>query len=424
MASWRSTATYLDAYPPPGVNVVNGMWIFKVKRPPESPPVFKARYVARGFSHREGVDFFQSFTQTPKMTTLRVLLHVAAQQDYELHSLDFSTTFLQGRLHEEIWLHRPPGFTGTFLHETNRATTSLGHPTTLTAASTSSYSPVLACHVEVATAAAAAAVAAAPVVAAAVKAVTAVAAAAAAAPAAASTAGPCRTWPVHTLAPQKVLSVGAAATTSLVPAFVFGLGATSPTAQLSFTPDSGASSCFSRDYTDLTPLHTPDTVALADPFVGSVFAHNTTLLPCLVAPSGFLTGYYTPSFSRNLVGVGHFHDLGVVTTFPLDERDASCTVGATGVPLATFHRESGSGLYSLHTGSHHTGSGQVMSGLPESLALLPHSPAPPCTSCVKGRQCAAPHSSSFPPTKALFHTLHLDIWGPSQSVAHVKSATS
>ncbi|CAI7927634.1 unnamed protein product [Closterium sp. NIES-54] len=90
------------------------MWIFRVKRPPGSPPVFKARYVARGFSQRQGVDFFQTFSPTPKMTTLRVLLHVAAQRDYELHSLDFSTAFLQGRLHEEIWLRRPPGFTGSF----------------------------------------------------------------------------------------------------------------------------------------------------------------------------------------------------------------------------------------------------------------------------------------------------------------------
>ncbi|CAI7904061.1 unnamed protein product [Closterium sp. NIES-54] len=48
------------------------------------------------------------------MTTLWVLLHVAAQRDYELHSLDFSTAFLQGSLHEEIWLRRPPGFTVSF----------------------------------------------------------------------------------------------------------------------------------------------------------------------------------------------------------------------------------------------------------------------------------------------------------------------
>ncbi|CAI7853197.1 unnamed protein product, partial [Closterium sp. NIES-54] len=95
-------------------HIVSGMWIFRVKRPPGSPPVFMARYVARGFSQRQGVDFFQTFSPTPKMTTLQVLLHVATQRDYELHSLDFSTAFLQGSLLEEIWLRRSPGFTGSF----------------------------------------------------------------------------------------------------------------------------------------------------------------------------------------------------------------------------------------------------------------------------------------------------------------------
>ncbi|CAI7738747.1 unnamed protein product [Closterium sp. NIES-53] len=90
MASWKSTGTYVDEVPPPGANIVSGMWIFR------------------------GVEFFCTFSQTPKMTTLRVLLHVTAQCDYELRSLDFSTTFLQGSLHEEIWLRCPPGFTGSF----------------------------------------------------------------------------------------------------------------------------------------------------------------------------------------------------------------------------------------------------------------------------------------------------------------------
>ncbi|CAI7817093.1 unnamed protein product [Closterium sp. NIES-54] len=71
MASWKSTGTYVDEVPPPGANIVSGMWIFRVKRPPGSPPVFKARYVARGFSQRQGVDYFQTFSPTPKMTTLR-----------------------------------------------------------------------------------------------------------------------------------------------------------------------------------------------------------------------------------------------------------------------------------------------------------------------------------------------------------------
>ncbi|CAI7782607.1 unnamed protein product [Closterium sp. NIES-54] len=70
MASWKSTGTYVDAVPPSGANIVDSMWIFRVKRPPGSPPAFKARYVARGFSHRQGVDYFHTFSPTPKMTTL------------------------------------------------------------------------------------------------------------------------------------------------------------------------------------------------------------------------------------------------------------------------------------------------------------------------------------------------------------------
>ncbi|CAI7886543.1 unnamed protein product [Closterium sp. NIES-54] len=103
MASWKSTGTYVDEVPPPGANIVDGMWIFRVKWPPRSPPAFKARYIARGFSQRQGVDYFHTFSPTPKMTTLWMLIHVAAQRDYELHSLDFSTAFLHGSLHEEIW---------------------------------------------------------------------------------------------------------------------------------------------------------------------------------------------------------------------------------------------------------------------------------------------------------------------------------
>ncbi|CAI7881581.1 unnamed protein product [Closterium sp. NIES-53] len=72
IASWKSTGTYVDEVPQPGANNITGMWIFTIKRPPGSPPAFKARYVAR------------------------------AQRDNELHSLDFSTAFLQGSLHKAI----------------------------------------------------------------------------------------------------------------------------------------------------------------------------------------------------------------------------------------------------------------------------------------------------------------------------------
>ncbi|CAI7844711.1 unnamed protein product [Closterium sp. NIES-54] len=55
----------------------------------------------------------------------------------------------------------------------------------------------------------------------------------------------------------------------------------------------------------------------------------------------------------------------------------------------------------------------LVSSLPRSLPPLLPSPAPPCLPCVKGRQRAAPHSSSFPPTIAPLQTLHIDVWGPA-----------
>ncbi|CAI7810663.1 unnamed protein product [Closterium sp. NIES-53] len=94
---------------------------YGVKRSLGSLLIFKARYVAQGFSQRQGVDFFHTFSPTLKMTTLRVLLHDAAHHDYELHSLDFSTAFLQGSLHEEIWLRHPPHLTRSFPTDTQRS---------------------------------------------------------------------------------------------------------------------------------------------------------------------------------------------------------------------------------------------------------------------------------------------------------------
>ncbi|CAI7774132.1 unnamed protein product [Closterium sp. NIES-54] len=47
MASWKSTGTHIDEVPPPGANIVDGMWIFRVKRPPGFPPAFKEIWLRR-----------------------------------------------------------------------------------------------------------------------------------------------------------------------------------------------------------------------------------------------------------------------------------------------------------------------------------------------------------------------------------------
>ncbi|CAI7859980.1 unnamed protein product [Closterium sp. NIES-53] len=56
----------------------------------------------------------------------------------------------------------------------------------------------------------------------------------------------------------------------------------------------------------------------------------------------------------------------------------------------------------------------LVSSLPRSHPPLPPGPAPTYVPCVEGRQRAAPHCSTFPPTEAPLQTLHMDVWGPAR----------
>ncbi|CAI7730451.1 unnamed protein product [Closterium sp. NIES-54] len=223
------------------------------------------------------------------------------------------------------------------------------------------------------------------------------------------------------------------------------LSGTAPAEALhTFTLDSGASPCFFRDSTTLTPLPAPVLVRLADPSRGPVIARSSSVLPCPAVPSGSLSGLHLPSFSTNLVSTAALQDAMVTTTTPGGQCVSICTCTRKGRHLATFTRRPWSSLYTLGTKppqivasaqvsasgqvaascsyrllTHHTllwhhrlghpslprlrgmHSRLLVSGLPRSLPPLPPSPAPPCLPCVEGRQRATPHSSSFPPTTSL-----------------------
>ncbi|CAI7877486.1 unnamed protein product [Closterium sp. NIES-54] len=211
------------------------------------------------------------------------------------------------------------------------------------------------------------------------------------------------------------------------------LPSTAPAQALhTFTLDSGASRCFFRDSTTLTPLPAPVPVRLADPSGGPVFARSSTVLPCLAVSSDSLSDLHLPSFSTNLVSTAALQDAMVTTTTPGGQRVTICTCIRTGRHLATFTRRPGSRLLlvsppvapessmapppwsPLPATPSCMHSRLLVSGLPRSLPPLPPSPAPPCLPCVEGRQRAAPHSSSFPPTAAPLQTLHMDVWGPAR----------
>ncbi|CAI5458689.1 unnamed protein product [Closterium sp. Yama58-4] len=114
IAAFTRNHSFDDETPPPGVNIVGGKWLFRVKQLPDEAPVFKARYVAKGFTQQQYRDFFLTFSPTSKPPTIRTLMDVAAREDFEIKSMDASSAFLQGRLKETVFMDRPEGFPGDF----------------------------------------------------------------------------------------------------------------------------------------------------------------------------------------------------------------------------------------------------------------------------------------------------------------------
>jgi hypothetical protein len=66
--------------------------------------------VSKGYSQVEGVDFGEIFFPVEKLTSIRVIISMAATFDLEIEEMDVNTTFLHGDLEEEIYMKQPEEF--------------------------------------------------------------------------------------------------------------------------------------------------------------------------------------------------------------------------------------------------------------------------------------------------------------------------
>ncbi|MEE4247441.1 MAG: reverse transcriptase domain-containing protein [Kangiellaceae bacterium] len=89
---------------------VKGRWVYAVKENPNQNLKYKARYVAKGFSQKAGVDYDETFAPTAKMTTIRTLMNVVAQDDMVIHQLDVKAAYLNAPIDHEIYLEQAQGF--------------------------------------------------------------------------------------------------------------------------------------------------------------------------------------------------------------------------------------------------------------------------------------------------------------------------
>jgi hypothetical protein len=96
---------------PHGRVVVNIMWIYNIKSDTAGDVSrCKARFVAKGCSQRDGLDYTETFSHVICMASLRLFLAIAASRDLELCQLDIDTAFLYAPIKEDVYIRQPLGF--------------------------------------------------------------------------------------------------------------------------------------------------------------------------------------------------------------------------------------------------------------------------------------------------------------------------
>ncbi|KAK2423598.1 cysteine-rich RECEPTOR kinase [Trifolium repens] len=97
---------------PDKVNVIGTKWIYKNKSDEKEVITRnKARLVAQGYTQVEGLDFEETFAPVARLESIRLLLGVACILKFKLYQMDVKSAFLNGYLHEEVYVEQPKGFT-------------------------------------------------------------------------------------------------------------------------------------------------------------------------------------------------------------------------------------------------------------------------------------------------------------------------
>jgi Reverse transcriptase (RNA-dependent DNA polymerase) len=104
--SLRARDVYDLVNPPIGRKIIKNRWVFDVKTDGRK----KAQLVAKGFSQVEGIDFNDIFSPVVRYETVRLILVLAALENWHISSVDVKTAFLYGELDEELYMEQPEGF--------------------------------------------------------------------------------------------------------------------------------------------------------------------------------------------------------------------------------------------------------------------------------------------------------------------------
>ncbi|CAM8887194.1 unnamed protein product [Rhodiola kirilowii] len=95
---------------PQGCKPLDSKWIFTKKMKVDGTiEKYKARLVIKGYRQKEVLDYFDTFSLVTIITSIRMIIVIAALRNLEIYQMDVKTAFLNGDLEEEIYMEQPEG---------------------------------------------------------------------------------------------------------------------------------------------------------------------------------------------------------------------------------------------------------------------------------------------------------------------------
>lgn len=108
--SLNENKTFTPTTLPIGKKPVGGRWVYTVKTGIDGKDQYKARFVAKGYSQKMGIDYGETFSPTADLTSVRVVLQKAVQENLLVHQMDVKTAFLHAPIDYEIYINPPEGY--------------------------------------------------------------------------------------------------------------------------------------------------------------------------------------------------------------------------------------------------------------------------------------------------------------------------
>ena len=113
LESLKKSGTWGLVKRPPGANVVDSKWVLRIKKNAAGEiEKYKARLVARGFTQIYGVDYYETYAPVARLSSFRLLLAIAARNNWPVDTFDFDSAYLNCVLGDDeiIYLEQPPGY--------------------------------------------------------------------------------------------------------------------------------------------------------------------------------------------------------------------------------------------------------------------------------------------------------------------------